>query len=53
MTLLAVNLKDPPYFRCVCVPALAGDNGFAEVEGAAAEFLGVSNDSEVWALPLD
>jgi arginine N-succinyltransferase len=52
-TLLAVNLKDPPYFRCVCVPALAGDNGFAEVEGAAAEFLGVSNDSEVWALPLD
>jgi arginine N-succinyltransferase len=52
-TLLAVNLKDPPYFRCVCVPALAGDNGFVEVEGAAAEFLGVSNDSEVWALPLD
>jgi arginine N-succinyltransferase len=52
-TLLAVNLKDPPYFRCVCVPALAGDNGFVEVEGSAAEFLGVSNDSEVWALPLD
>lgn len=52
-TLLAVNLKDPPYFRCVCVPALAGDNGFAEVEASAAEFLGVSNDSEVWALPLD
>ena len=52
-TLLAVNLKDPPYFRCVCVPALAGESGFVEVEGAAAEFLGVSNDSEVWALPLD
>lgn len=52
-TLLAVNLKDPPYFRCVCVPALAGDNGFAEVEASAADFLGVSNDSEVWALPLD
>lgn len=52
-TLLAVTLRDSPYFRCVCVPALIGDGGFVEVAASAAEFLGVQNDSEVVALPLD
>lgn len=52
-TLLAITLRDSPYFRCVCAPALIGESGFVEVAAASAESLGVSNDSEVFALPLD
>ncbi len=52
-TLLAVDLREAPFFRCVAVPALLSDSGFVEVQAAAAEFLGVSNDAEVTALPLD
>lgn len=52
-TLLAVDLREAPFFRCACVPALFNDAGFVEVESAAAEFLGVAHDDEVAALPLD
>ncbi|MBX3232958.1 MAG: arginine N-succinyltransferase [Labilithrix sp.] len=50
--LVAVEMKDPPWFRAVLSPLTSVEDG-AAVGGGEAKTLGVQLGDEVWVLPLD
>lgn len=52
-TLIAVELKEQPYFRCVAAPAAFDAEGGALLERESAQFLGLEPGSDVAVLPLD
>jgi arginine N-succinyltransferase len=52
-TLVAVELREQPFFRCVAVPAAAVDGDAIAIDTDAADFLGLALGADVAVLPLD
>jgi arginine N-succinyltransferase len=50
--LVAIDLGEPPFFRCVCTPCRITQSGI-ELAGDAAAALGIGEGSAVWVLPLE
>lgn len=51
--LLAVELREEPFFRAVLSPATVGPKDELTVHASAAEHLGLAEGQSVWTLPLD
>ena len=51
--LAAVEISEPPFFRCVHAPWRRIDEGHAEIAKTAADHLGIAEGAKVWLLPLD
>jgi arginine N-succinyltransferase len=51
--LVAVELTEAPFFRCVHTPCKASGEGGVEIEAGAAEHLGLGEGAKVWVLPLE
>ncbi len=52
-SLVATELRDAPFFKCVAVPATVHPDGRVDVSTEAAEFLGTPAGADVVVLPLD
>ena len=51
--LVAVELTEAPFFRCVHTPCKASGEAGVEIEAQAAEHLGIGEGAKVWVLPLE
>jgi arginine N-succinyltransferase len=51
--LIAVELKEAPFLRCIAAPAVIQDPDGAVLDPAAAQFLGLDVGSDAVVLPLD
>jgi arginine N-succinyltransferase len=51
--LVAVELKEPPFFRCVPARVVLHADDTATIEPDATSYLGLEAGSEAWVLPLD
>jgi arginine N-succinyltransferase len=52
--LVAVEMADAPFFRCVLAPWREGrDVGGTEIAAESADHLGISAGDDVWTLPLE
>jgi arginine N-succinyltransferase len=51
--LLAVELKEAPFFRCIAQPVTIDGPGEVTISPASAEFLGLEPGGDVVVLPLD
>jgi hypothetical protein len=52
-SLVAVESKEPPFFRCVLSPCTLNSDGTLVLGEEAATHLGLSVGDEAWVLPLD